>query len=153
MNIQNKLIIKTIDLIFLIAGSVSSATLLASNTLTETAPLKQVMQQLIIDTNLLTKALILEDYQLIAQSANHIANHQKADIEIRKKLARAFGPEMSQFKGFDMQVHNAAVEIDSAAQKQDMKSILTNHSILIEGCQSCHNNFRERVIKVLKITP
>ena len=150
MNIQNKLIFSVFISVFLIAASITSSRLLAVDVSTGTAPLKEVMQQLLEDTKLLTEALISEDYKLIAESADRIANHQMADKETRMKLAKSFGPEMMQFKGFDMKVHNAATEINKDAVTQDMNSILTNYSILIKGCQSCHNSFKERAITVLK---
>ena len=65
------------------------------------------------------------------------------------KLAKAFGPEMLKFKGFDMKVHNSATAINKATETKDMQSILSNYSILIEGCQSCHNGFKDRVVTLL----
>ena len=149
MNNQRKSIISTISSVFIITNLALASNLMASDKSTETAPLKKVMQQLLKDTKILTEALITENYKLIAESSNRIANHQKAKKETRLKLTNAFGQEMIAFKEFDMKVHNAASEINKAANTQDMPKILTNFAVLIEGCQSCHNRFMSRAKTVL----
>ena len=57
---------------------------------------------------------------------------------------------MAQFKSFDMKVHNTAVSITQAAKNKNMEAILSNYHQLVDGCQYCHESFKQRVIEILK---
>ena len=112
----------------LIGGSLLVSTLAvstASETDTKSITLKEVMQGLLTDTQLITEGIFLEDFPVIEKAAKHIAEHPKAPMTIRVKLAKAFGSEMLQFKSLDGKVHDTAVTINQAAKNKDMKTIIS----------------------------
>ncbi len=127
-----------------------TSTLLATE-VTDVKPLtlKEIMQGLSKDTQLIAEGIFTEDFKLIKKAARNIAKHPKAPIETRVTLAKVLGAEMSQFKTFDSKVHNSAVEIGLDAEEQDITAVLLNYHLLIDGCLACHNNFKQRVITIL----
>ena len=112
--------------------------------------LKVIMQGLLNDTKMITEGIFLENYPMIEKGAKQIAQHPQVPMETRKKLLKALGSEMGQFKGFDMKVHNTAVSIAQAAKNNNMEAILSNYHQLIDGCQYCHESFKQRTVEILK---
>ncbi len=112
--------------------------------------LKHVMRGLLNDSQQISEGIFLQRYNQIEQAALKIANHPTPSIEIRQKLAKNLGAEMGVFKNFDIKVHDTAVVIAKAANKKDMKLIVTEYHKLVDGCQSCHGSFKKRVSKVLE---
>ncbi len=112
--------------------------------------LKVIMQGLLDDTKMITEGIFLENYPMIEKGAKQIAQHPKVPMETRKKLLKALGSEMGQFKGFDMKVHHTAVSIAQAAKDNNMETILSNYHQLIDGCQYCHESFKQRATEILK---
>lgn len=112
--------------------------------------LKDVMQGLNTNLQEATYGIIMDDYDLIAASAQAIADHPTPDPAILKKVVAHLGAEMAKFKGFDQQVHDTALELKQAAMAQDKAALLKHHSQIISGCVSCHQNYRESVAALLK---
>lgn len=111
--------------------------------------LKLVMQGLLKNSHLLTEGIFYDDFTKIEKAANHIADHPKPGMPTMKKVIGYLGKEMPKFKSFDGKVHNTAVEIAKAAKNKDMKRVMSNYHQLIDGCQSCHSQFKQRVSKQL----
>ena len=111
--------------------------------------LKHIMQGLLRDTQALTQGIFFEDFQLIEQAAKRIADHPTADLSIKMKLIGNLGADMSRFKKLDKQVHDIALDIRKAAIQQDMSTTIIGYHKLIDGCQSCHSNFKQPVSKLL----
>jgi len=128
----------------------NSSLLVANEETNNSATLKEIMQDLLKDTQQISEGIFTDDIKLVEKSAQQIANHPKVPMDTRTKLAKAFGPEMGKFKGFDMTVHNTAIAIEKAAKANDMSSVVSNYHQLIDGCQSCHNNFKIRASEILK---
>jgi mono/diheme cytochrome c family protein len=68
----------------------------------------------------------------------------------KTKLVASLGPEMGKFKQFDSVVHDTAIVIATAAGEEDMASAITAYHQLIDGCQACHGEFKQRVAKILE---
>ena len=94
--------------------------------------------------------IMLEDYELIAKSAEAIANHPNPAPAMLKKVVAHLGSEVPKFKGFDMQVHDTALELKKAAMAQDQEAILKHHNEIIRGCVGCHQNYRATISDLLK---
>jgi len=112
--------------------------------------LKTIMNGLLEDTKLLTEGIFLEDFAKIELAANNIANHPKPSPETLKKVKANLVEEMGVFKGFDMEVHNAALEIAMSASNEDLTRVVSLYHQVIDGCQSCHNQYKNRISKILK---
>lgn len=138
----------------LLVGAVScfnSGNLIASEKNSEISPnkLQFVMRGLLKDSQQLAVGIFYEDYTKIEQAAKNIANHPKPGMPTMKKVIGYLGKEMPTFKGLDMQVHNTAVDIVKAAGEKNMSAVMTSYHQLIDECQACHSQFKERVSKVL----
>jgi cytochrome c556 len=111
--------------------------------------LRSVMQGLLIDTQQLSEGIFLEDFAKIKAAAKNIADHPAPAMANMKKVKGYLGTEMVVFKGFDIKVHNTALTIANSANEQDMSKIISGYHQLIDGCQSCHAQFKQRVSKIL----
>ena len=116
----------------------------------EGVTLKDVMQGLNTNMQDATYGIIMEDYDLIEKSAQAIADHPTPDPAILKKIVAHLGAEMPKFKGFDIQVHDTALEMKKAAMAQDKDALLSHHNQIMRGCVGCHQNYRESVTSLLK---
>ena len=145
MSLLNKL-----GLTFILFIQPLSTVMAADGNAAKNISLKGIMQGLLDDTKMITEGIFLENYSMIEQGAKQIAQHPQVPMETRKKLLKVLGSEMGQFKGFDMKVHNTAVSIAQAAKDNNMEAILSNYHQLIDGCQYCHESFKQRAVEILK---
>jgi len=107
--------------------------------------LQLVMSDLLTDTQSLTEGIFKEDFKLIASSAEKIANHPNPGPEILQQVKKSLATEMPKFKMHDVKVHNAAASIVELAAKNDMSAILAQYHEMVDGCQSCHSQFKKRI--------
>ncbi|PCI60416.1 MAG: hypothetical protein COB35_09215 [Gammaproteobacteria bacterium] len=111
--------------------------------------LKIIMQGLLKNTHKITQGIVLHDFALIEKAAKNIAEHPKPSMMTRMKLVKAMGADMGKFKTKDDVVHHSSVNLIKAAQQKDMPAIQQEYQIMINGCVACHNEFKERVAKIL----
>jgi cytochrome c' len=138
--------------IALITGSLTTVNLTAIERSEESLDhsLPDIMLGLLKNTHLLTEGIVLSDYKKIEIAAGNIANHPQISIKTKMKLVANLGAEMANFKSNDDVVHNAAVALEKAVQNKNMVEIISKYNTLVQGCQSCHSQFRERVSDILK---
>lgn len=131
--------------------SFSSVELIAQEEASEGSvnKLQLVMQGLLKDSQQLTTGIFYEDFAKIEQAAKNIADHPKPGMPTMKKVIGYLGKEMPTFKGLDMKVHDTAVDIGKAAGEKNISAVITSYHQLIDGCQSCHSQFKQRVSKIL----
>jgi len=114
-----------------------------------TNKLKLVMQGLLKDSHLLSEGIFYDDFAKIEKAAKNIADHPNPGMPTMKKVIDYLGKEMPKFKGLDGKVHNTAVEIAKAAKNKNMVNVISGYHELIDGCQSCHSQFKMKVSRVL----
>ena len=152
MLIQKTTLLVSSFLILAMSNFVSANVGASHETVQKTAAdmsLKQVMQGLLLDTQQLTEAMLNEDFKLIAEKANKIANHPKPSMNIRKKVMKALASDMLKFKANDIVVHTAAVEIANSAKQKNITGVGENFNKMIGGCLSCHRLFKNKVSVIL----
>ena len=115
----------------------------------ENLTLKDVMQGLHKNMENTTYGIIMEDYDLIEKSAQAIATHPTPAPEILKKIVAHLGTEMPKFKGFDLQVHDTALELKKAAIEQNTEALLKLHNEVLSGCVGCHQSYRKPITDLL----
>lgn len=115
----------------------------------ETLTLKTIMQALRDDLVKITDGLLVDDFELIANGANGIAEHPKIPPEQVKLVAAELAAEMPAFKQLDSQVHSQALAIRSAAMAADREAAHRGYQSMIDGCLSCHAAYKKRVARVL----
>ncbi len=62
----------------------------------------------------------------------------------------AMGSDMATFKANDMIVHNAALNMVKSAQQKNIQLVSDDFNIMIGGCVSCHQAFKNKVADILK---
>lgn len=107
--------------------------------------LQQIMQTLNADTLTLTTALMTEDWHAVEEAATAIADHPKVPMRQRMTIVSYLGARASEFREFDMVVHDAAVAIANAAEDGDIGTATKEYGIMIDGCLSCHADFRSEI--------
>ena len=111
--------------------------------------LQIVMQNLLQDTQDIVRGMMLEDYTIISEAADRIAAHPAPGLGIKIKLMRTMGGELFKFKALDGAVHDRAVSIRKASRVKDMGLITIEYNRLLNGCQSCHTQFKTKISNIL----
>jgi len=115
----------------------------------ETVTLKTIMQAMRDDLVKITDGLLVDDFELIANGANGIAEHPKIPPEQVKLVAAELAAEMPAFKQLDSQVHSLALAIRSAAIAADRETAYRGYQSMTDGCLTCHAAYKERVARAL----
>jgi cytochrome c556 len=103
--------------------------------------LRTIMQELGGEYLRLTNSLLMEDFKELEESAKAIESHPLPDAivtAIKNKLA-------GNFRGFekvDEQSHLAAANVAKRAAAKDISGAARAVGHLVEGCVSCHKQFR-----------
>jgi len=115
----------------------------------ESASLLEVMRQLGTRMGQINDGIWKEDYAAIADAAHYIAEHPKPPMKQRKKILGALGTDAIDFRAADKRVHDDALEVVEAARSEQMPAVVERYQRLVDGCVSCHGQFRERLRPVL----
>jgi len=133
------------------SGTVASATseaTISSAAMPANAPLIEIMQGLSADMNGVLQGLWLEDPEAVAYYADRIANHSRVTAEEMGVIQGALGSDFATFVSHDQRVHFAAVAlVDAVASGSSVPDLLSVTTDIQEGCVSCHETFRERVLE------
>lgn len=113
----------------------------------EPLALRQIMSDLGQDAQAITDGLSREDYDLVANAAQRIANHPRPPLMERGRLLAYLGVEMPRMKGFDDQTHAAANAVAQAARERDGQAVIVAFGRLQTACLSCHQTFRQRIVE------
>ncbi|MDT8448014.1 MAG: hypothetical protein RRB13_14065 [bacterium] len=126
-----------------------AAFLLAPVLLAAEPPLKELMSHLGAQMYSLDEALVLGDLKAAAAQAEAIAEHPPIQKAQRAVIAKTLGPQMKDFKGWDLKVHKTASALAQVALAGEATEARRLASQLAEGCRGCHSAFREQVSKAL----
>ncbi len=128
------------------------STLTATASATEPS-LKEIMQALRDNLIEITDGLLIDDFDRIERGAIGIAQHPQIAPAQVKRVAKELGPEMPQFKQFDVQVHNLSLSIAAAAEAKNSDVVWADYQPLVSGCLGCHEAFKARVSEALSRVP
>lgn len=104
-----------------------------------------IMRDLGQETRRVTAALLVEDYETMASAANTIADHPKPSASERTAILKLLGPRAGEFREYDERVHNAALELATAAGNHQVDSAVASYNKVIENCVACHASFRDEI--------
>lgn len=111
----------------------------------ESPSLLQIMRQLGHELNQLSDGLWRDDYAAIATAAQAIADHPQPPVAERTRIITGLGADAGRFRQGDQAVHDAALAVKEAAERQDAEQLLPHYLDLVTGCRRCHTAFRARV--------
>ena len=130
--------LKRIALVVLmtIVTAISSATWAEENDSAVKAPsLRNIMQELSNNMQIVTDAISREDWEQVAGTASQIAE--------KMRILGFAGSNVSKFKSFDEQTHQAAKELEEIAMRKDGKGVIAQFATLQKSCLACHQSFRK----------
>ncbi len=104
--------------------------------------IKHVMRGM--DKNLanLSRAIMREDYDLIASSADNIANHPGIKQKDLHALFERLGDKKEAFIQCDKTVHDLALSVSKAGEQKDMARVLDQYSAMLSKTVECHKAYR-----------
>lgn len=138
--------LKRVALVVLITilTAISSATWAdESDSAVKPLSLRNIMQKLSKNMQIVTDAISIEDWEQVAETAPQIANHPQPPIVEKMRILRFAGSNVSKFKSFDEQTHQAAKELEKIAIKKNGKGVIAQFATLQESCLACHQSFRK----------
>ena len=114
-----------------------------------TKPLRPLMVGLAQDMDRIATGLWYEDYDLIRQGAQGIAQHPKIPPSQIKNVKNALGDQFPTFVQYDKTVHRTASTLVTAAEAKNWSKVLDTHEQLQRGCMGCHTAYRDQLRPVL----
>lgn len=109
--------------------------------------LRTVMQALGHDMQAVTDATSREDWPLVAELAPGIARHAEPPMSEKLRILAWLGADTGKFRGFDAQVHDAAIAMGEAARRGDGQAVIAAFSRTQLGCLACHQRFRRSFVE------
>lgn len=109
--------------------------------------LQKVMRELGRNMQVVTDGISREDWELVARTAPLIAEHAQPPLAEKARIIGFMGAEMSRFKAFDTQTHEAAHELMHAAHGKDGLHVIEAFGKVQSACLGCHQAFRTSFVK------
>ena len=113
----------------------------------ETTGLQLMMQELNRNMQAVTDGISREDWELVKVTAPRIASHAQPPMSERMRIASFMGTEMKRFKALDGETHQAARELERAADSKNGQQVVEAFGKLQMTCLNCHQTYRSRFIK------
>lgn len=101
-----------------------------------------VMKNLGANMQTIAGAIAYEDWVTVAKTAPLIAAHPQPAIAEKARITSYMGNNMGKFKAFDMQVHEAAHEMEHAAHEKNGVQVIVAFQRVQTSCLGCHQAFR-----------
>lgn len=105
--------------------------------------LRSVMQQLRQDMQAVAGAISREDWILVADLAPRIASHAEPPLSEKMRILNWLGTDAGRFRGFDGQVHDAALAMGKVATRGDGEEVIAAFGKVQQHCLACHREFRQ----------
>ena len=105
--------------------------------------LRSVMDQLGRDMQAVTGAISREDWTLVTRLASDIARHPEPPLSEKMRIITWLGTDAGKFRGFDGEVHDAAIAMGEAATRGDGQAVIAAFAKLQQGCLAGHQTFRK----------
>lgn len=105
--------------------------------------LRVVMNDLDRNMQAVASAIAKEDWTLITELAPQIANHTQPPLSEKMRILAWLGNDARKFRSFDGQVHEAALAMGKAAQREHGEAVIAAFSMTQQSCLACHQSFRQ----------
>lgn len=113
----------------------------------EPLELQKVMKELGKNMQVITDGISREDWALVAKTAPLIASHPQPPVSEKMRIMKFMGPEMSKFKAFDGETHDAAHGLEHAAHEKDGHKVIVAFQHVQTTCLNCHQTFRDKFVE------
>lgn len=129
-------------LAFVVILSAFSSLMAAEKSNNESLALRAIMKELGTNMQLTTDAISRENWELVAKLGEKIAEHPQPPMGEKLRILTYIGNEVSKFKEYDNQTHNAAKTMVESAKMGNGQKVIESFSTLQKSCLSCHQSFR-----------
>ena len=136
---QKSLILTAVTLVFFMLATVAQAA--------EPLALQGVMKELGKHMQTTAGAIAYEDWELVAQTAPLIAAHAQPPAWEKARILNYMGSDMSKFKAFDMETHEAAHDLQHAAHEKNGVQVIAAFQKVQASCLACHQTFRKPFVE------
>lgn len=119
----------------------------------EPMALRGVMQQMERDKLAAGAALGQQDWAELATRAGRLAHHAEPPLTEKVRILGWLLTDAPAFRNHDVQVKAAATDLQAAAQKKDAAAATSALQRMQQGCDGCHNSFRDKYLKRFYDTP
>lgn len=113
----------------------------------EPLELQKVMKELGKNMQVITDGIAREDWELVAKTAPLIAAHPQPPLSEKMRIMSFMGTEMSKFKAFDGDTHEAAHELEHVAHEKDGQKVIAAFQKVQATCLNCHQTFRGKFVE------
>ena len=113
----------------------------------EPLELQKVMKELGKNMQVITDGISREDWELVTKTAPLIASHPQPPVSEKLRIMKFMGPEMSKFKAFDGETHEAAHGLEHAAHEKDGQKVIAAFQQVQTSCLNCHQTFRGKFVE------
>lgn len=132
----------------IVAAALVSIAFAASNVqAAEPLEFQKVMKELGRNMQTVTDGISREDWELVAKTAPMIAEHPQPPLAEKTRIISFMGDEMSKFKAFDTQTHEAAHDLMHAAHEKDGQKVIAAFQKVQTTCLNCHQAFRSGFVE------
>ncbi|TNC95225.1 MAG: cytochrome c class II [Gallionellaceae bacterium] len=131
----------------LVASLITFALSITHAQAAEPLELQKVMQELGRNMQVITDGISREDWELVAKTAPHIAEHPQPPVSEKMRIMKFMGPEMSKFKALDGKTHEAAHDLLHAANEKDGQKVIAAFQQVQTTCLNCHQTFRGKFVE------
>ncbi len=128
-------------------GGMQSQAQAADTSDAEPLHLRKIMKELGNNMQAVTGAISQEDWARIVQLAPKIAEHPEPPLTEKARIIAHLGTDAMKFRGFDKQVHEAALAMKQAATNKDGKAVIQSFARVQESCLGCHQAFRKPFVQ------
>ena len=132
-----------VTILLVILGSVAAELSAQPGEKTEPMALRVVMNDLDRNMQAVASAIAKEDWTLITELAPQIANHTQPPLSEKMRILAWLGNDARKFRSFDGQVHEAALAMGKAAQREHGEAVIAAFSMTQQSCLACHQSFRQ----------
>ena len=127
----------------IVAASLINIALAASHVqAAEQLELQKIMKTLSKNMQAVTDGISREDWAFVENTSRLIAEHPQPPLPEKMRIIGFIGTNMSKFKAFDEQTHEAASAMATAAQEKNGQNAISSFQKLQLSCLGCHQTFR-----------
>lgn len=108
----------------------------------EQLELQKIMKTLGKNMQAVTDGICREDWAFVENASRLIAGHPQPPLPEKMRIIAFVGTNMSKFKAFDEQTHQAASEMATAARERNGQKAISSFQKLQLSCLGCHQSFR-----------
>lgn len=109
--------------------------------------LRKIMQELEINMKSITDGISTQNWDVVKDSAEKIAQHPTPPFFEKLKILSYVGSNIGQYKKFNGNTSDAAELLNKAAEKKDNQAVSQAYLQLKNSCVECHDRFLKPFVK------